>query len=151
MQVKEIMKKNPACCMQHTSLEEAVGLMVLHHCHSIPVVENMRNLKPVGVITDRDITYRAIAVQKNPLEMTVKECMTTPCVTVAHQASVEECRWVLEENKIRLVAVVDNQGRCCGVVEYADVVRYATRELEAELVTELSGETASASNFSADH
>ena len=55
-------------------------MMVDSDCGEIPVVSPSG--VPVGVVTDRDITCRTVAKDKNPLNMTAGDCMTTPCVTV---------------------------------------------------------------------
>jgi len=94
-------------------------------------------MRPVGVITDRDITCRAVAKGRNPLEMTVQQCMTTPCITVNTGDNIVDCCRVLEENRIRRVPVVDDQGRCCGIVSQADIARRMD-ELAAEVVRQVS-------------
>src|SRR5215208_6036341 len=69
MQVREIMTVDPICCTRETDLPEVARMMVEHDCGAIPVVESREDRRPVGVITDRDITCRAVAMRRNPLEM----------------------------------------------------------------------------------
>jgi len=96
MQVKDIMTADPACCAPHTPLPEVARLMVEHDCGEIPIVDAQR--KPVGVITDRDITCRTVAENRNPLELTARDCMSSPVVTVASEASVEDCCKTMEDH-----------------------------------------------------
>jgi len=77
--------------------------------------------QPVGVITDRDIICRAVALGKNPLELTARDCMTSPVVTVTPDASIEQCAEVMETHRLRRIPVVDAAGSCCGIVSQADV------------------------------
>jgi hypothetical protein len=49
--------------------------------------------------------------------------MTTDIATVSPQMSVEQCFDVMEDREIRRVLVVDEQGKCCGIVAQADVVQ----------------------------
>jgi signal-transduction protein with cAMP-binding, CBS, and nucleotidyltransferase domain len=107
-------------------------MMVEHDCGEIPVVENLGNMLPVGVITDRDITCRTVARGLNPLIMTVADCMTTTPVTVMPGMSFEECCRVLEENLIRRVPVVDASGACIGIVAQADIARHASNVTRAK-------------------
>src|ERR687883_705188 len=144
MQVKEIMTPDPVCCTPDTMLQRVAEMMVEHDCGEIPVVENMASMRPVGVITDRDITCRTVAKGLNPLVMTVTECMTTPCVTVTPDTSLDECCRVLEENQIRRVPVVDAGGACCGIVALADIARHAKKREIAEVVKEVSEPSAAA-------
>src|SRR5687768_11839838 len=82
MLVKDVMTPDPACCISETALQEVAQLMVDHDCGEIPVVDSKETNRPIGVITDRDIVCRAVAQGLNPLDLTVADCMTTPCVTV---------------------------------------------------------------------
>jgi len=138
MQVKDIMTRNPACCTADTKLQEVAILMVEHDCGETPVVDGKKTMKLVGVITDRDITIRTVALGKNPLEMTAGDCMSSPCVTVTQEMSVEECCTVMEENKVRRVPVVDENGNCCGIVAQADIAQHATKQETAEVVKSVS-------------
>ena len=143
MKVEDIMTDSPITCMKDTSLQQAARWMVDGDCGALPVV-NSEN-KPVGVITDRDITCRTVAKGLNPLTMTVSDCMTTPCVTVTPDTPLDECCRVLEENQIRRVPVVDASGACCGIVALADIARHAAEREAGEVVKEVSEPSASAS------
>jgi CBS domain-containing protein len=150
MQVREIMTKNPACCTADTNLQKVAMLMVEHDCGETPVVDNKKSMKPIGVITDRDITIRTVAMGKNPLEMTAGDCMSTPCVTVTQEMGVDECCRIMEENKVRRVPVVDAKGSCCGIVAQADIAQHATGQETAEVVKGVSQPAGVASSRSAN-
>lgn len=138
MNVQEIMTKDPACCLPESNLREVAHLMVEHNCGAIPVVENYETKKPVGVITDRDIACNAVAQGKNPLEMSAAEIMTFPVVSVSPEATLDECCKTMEDNKIRRMLIVDDQGACCGIVAQADVARNAPMYETADLVKDIS-------------
>lgn len=112
--------------------------MVEYDCGEIPVIESISNLKPIGVVTDRDIVCRAITLGKNPLEMTVSECMSNPCVTVNSDTSIKDCCKILKENKIRRVPVVDEKGRCCGIVSQADLFTNHLKDEISEVLEQIS-------------
>jgi CBS domain-containing protein len=145
MQVKEIMTADPAYCISDTALQEVAQMMVDNDCGEIPVVENKETRLPIGVITDRDIVCRTVARGLNPLDLTVADCMSQPCLTVTPDMSVEECARIMEENKIRRVPVVDAAGSCCGIVALADIALHAKRSVAAEVVKEVSEPSAAAS------
>jgi CBS domain-containing protein len=136
MRVRDIMSMNVACCSPETSLPEVARMMVDNDCGEIPVVNASR--VPIGVVTDRDITCRAVAEGKNPLLMEAGDCMTTPCVTVTPDTSLEECCETLERNRIRRVPVVDETGACCGMVSQADIARNAPKTETADVVKKVS-------------
>jgi CBS domain-containing protein len=144
MKVKSLMTSNPACCTSDTDLRSVARLMVEHDCGAIPVVESLDSMNPVGVVTDRDIVVRSVAEGKNPLEMTARECMSSPGVTVRLETPLEDCRRTMEGHQIRRVPVVDEAGRCCGIVAQADIARKASARETAWLVKELSRSTETA-------
>ncbi len=139
MQVKKIMTKNPACCTSDSTLQEVAHMMEMYDCGCIPVIDNHQTMRPVGAITDRDITIRTFSANKNPLEMKASDVMTTDIVTVAPDSSVEECLNVMENKKIRRVLVVDKDGRCVGIVAQADLVEHGTHPAQtANFMREVS-------------
>ena len=144
MQVRDIMSMSVVCCSPETGLPEVARMMVENDCGEIPVV-NASGV-PLGVVTDRDITCRTVAEDKNPLNLTAGDCMTTPCVTVTPETTLEECCQTLEKNLIRRVPVVDEVGACCGMVAQADIALHAPKNETAEVVKKVSEPTRPASH-----
>lgn len=138
MNVKEVMTADPACCTSDMSLQEVAKMMVDNDCGCIPVVDDTNSKKPVGMITDRDITVRTIAEGKNPLELTVSDAMTANAITVTPLTSLEDCCNVMETNQVRRVAVIDEKGACCGIIAQADIAVNADQRKTAEVVQEVS-------------
>jgi CBS domain-containing protein len=112
-------------------------MMVDCNCGEIPVVDSHESMRPVGAITDRDITCRTIAKGLNPLTMSARDCMTSPCVTVSQDASIEDCCQLMEENLIRRLPVIDSSGRCCGIIAQADIATRVNR-VAAEVLRQVS-------------
>lgn len=145
MQVKEIMTKNPDCCTRDTNLQEVARKMKNQDCGGVPVIDSWDSETLVGLVTDRDVICRVVAKGKNPLEMTAGACMSSPVVSVTGEKSLEECCSLMEENQVRRLPVVDERGRCCGIVALADIVRHAPNKPEtAKVVTAVSQHTESA-------
>ena len=145
MLVKDLMTTDPACCISETALQEVAQMMVDHDCGEIPVVDGKETKRPIGVVTDRDIVCRTVARGLNPLDLTVADCLTTPCVTVTPEMSVGKCAWLMEDKKIRRVPVVDADGRCCGIVALADIALRGKSGVTAEVIKEVSEPTRAAS------
>ena len=136
------MTESPACCTADTPLREVAQMMVQNDCGCIPVVENEDSKKPIGMITDRDITTRVVAEGKNPKDLTAKDAMTSEVVSVTPDTSIEDCCNLMEERQIRRIAVVDNSGSCCGMIAQADIANNASESKTAEVVQEVSRATA---------
>jgi CBS domain-containing protein len=138
LKVREVMTSEPVCCTSDTNLRDVARLMKEHDCGLLPVVDNEQNKKPIGTITDRDIAIRVVAEGKNPLELTAGDCMTSPCITVHDEDSLEDCINVMQENQIRRIVVVDKNGKCAGIVAQADIARKLNAKTTAEVVEQIS-------------
>jgi CBS domain-containing protein len=136
---REVMTPNPACCTADMTLDEVAGLMVQNNCGEIPVVDSTEHV--IGVVTDRDIVCRVVALGKNPMAHTAGTCMSQPAVTVPMDASLDEIVSTMEEHQIRRVPVVDELGCCAGMVSQADVARIAPKAEVGELLREVSRES----------
>ncbi|MBC7475688.1 MAG: CBS domain-containing protein [Candidatus Sericytochromatia bacterium] len=141
MRVKEIMTVNIAYCTPETSLKDVAKLMLEDDCGAIPVLENKQSWKPVGIITDRDIVTRAVAKGHNPVDMKASDCMTKEVFTVNPDDEIEVCYHVMMNHKVRRVLVVDEDGRCKGIVAQADLANQVP-DAEAESVIEVISQPA---------
>jgi CBS domain-containing protein len=135
LKISEIMTSDPACCKKDENLQEAAKLMVEHDCGEIPVVDDDGGL--VGVITDRDVCCRAVA-EGMPAETRIEEVMTRSVVSVTPDTSLEDCLTSMENSQVRRVPVIDDDGKCCGMVSQADIARTGRDAKTAELVQEIS-------------
>jgi CBS domain-containing protein len=117
------MTPNPACCTPDSTLQEVARMMKDNDCGLIPVVSSLTDMKPVGTVTDRDITIRTLANNQDPMKMKAADVMTSEVATVTPETTLEQCFDVMEDREIRRVLVIDERGRCCGIVAQADVVQ----------------------------
>lgn len=145
MKVKELMTKKPEYATPDMELVKVAKLMAEHQVGSIPVLENKDNMKVVGLVTDRDITTRAVAEGKNPLQMKASDIMSTPVVTVNEDDDVNEVAQLMEKNMVRRVPVVDQQGKLCGMVAQADIALKTTDKTTADVVQSVSKPTEASS------
>ena len=136
---RDVMTSSPVFCSPETTLDLVAKLMVQHDCGEIPVID--RTERPVGVVTDRDIVCRVVAEGMNPMAYSVQVCMSHPAVTVSATTPLEDVLATMEKHQIRRVPVVDDGGRCVGIISQADVARRGKQRAIAELVREVSRET----------
>lgn len=138
MKVQDLMTKDPACCGAGTQLQEIARQMVDCDCGMIPIVDD--DGRAIGAVTDRDIVCRAVAENRNPLDLTAQDVMSRPLTTISPDAELEELAHLLEEKQIRRIVVADDSGRCVGVVAQADLARASSDDQLAEVVREVSRE-----------
>ncbi|PYK64541.1 MAG: CBS domain-containing protein, partial [Verrucomicrobia bacterium] len=65
------------------------------------------------------------------------------------ETSIEDCCRLLEKNQIRRVPVIDQTGRCCGMVSQADIAKAAPTEQTAEVLKQVSEPSEHASRVAA--
>ena len=74
-----------------------------------------------GVVTDRDITVRAVAEGRDLRLTTTRDIMTDHVHVCVEDDSVEQAARVMEESKIRRLVVVDRDKQMVGVVSLGDL------------------------------
>ncbi len=138
MKVQDIMTREPACCVANDRLRTVAQLMDEFDCGAIPVVEDQESLRPVGVVTDRDIVIRVVAAGENCQEARVKQAMTSSVVTVSGETDIHEAERLMKERQLRRLVVVDEDGRCTGMLSQADLARHVPDDEAGDVVEEIS-------------
>jgi CBS domain-containing protein len=125
MRVKNVMTKNPSCCVPSDAAPRAASIMRDEDTGIVPVIDNEQSQRIVGVVTDRDLCMNVVAESRDPATVAVEQCMTTTVVTCTPNDAVEKATELMQENQIRRVIVVDEQRRLQGIVSMADLVERA--------------------------
>lgn len=136
MNVEDVMTKNPASCNVNSSLKDVAMLMQQHDCGQIPVVDDQN--KPVGVITDRDITVRAVASGADVSSSQVKDFMSSPVNSICYNMPLKDAVCQMEAESVRRIPVVCEQGTLKGMLSLADLAKADKRDATAELVKKVS-------------
>ena len=106
---------NPITIAPDATLGEALALMDRHAISGIPVTEKGSG-RLAGILTNRDVRFA-----DNP-NQPVSELMTAEgLVTVTGSPSKEEARRLLHKHRIEKLLVVDEGGRCTGLVTVKDI------------------------------
>ena len=122
MRAKDIMTKDPQCCRPEETARRAAEVMRDFDCGVIPVIDESRRL--VGVITDRDLAIRGIAVGKGP-DTRLSELMTPNARTCGADDDLRDVERKMAELQIRRIPIIDAGGRCLGIISQADIARAA--------------------------
>jgi CBS domain-containing protein len=81
----------------------------------------------VGMLTDRDLTIRAVAEGRDPKITTVEEVMTPEVAYCFEDQDIEEAERVMEKHQIRRLPVLNREKRLVGIVSLGD---FATKDDE---------------------
>ncbi len=85
-----------------------------------------------GIFTERDVLRRVVNDGRDPASTPVREVMTAPVLSVSPETSVEECRALFTERRIRHLPVAE-RGALCGVVTSGDVLAFEADEARATI------------------
>ena len=137
LRCREIMTGNVLTTTGEMSLRDAAQMMKDGDIGVLPVVENETN-KLVGIVTDRDIVVRAVAVGKGA-DATVAETMTSELFTAKPNDFAFEAIRTMGERQVRRIPIVDEAGILQGIVSMADIALEMEDEREiAETLEEIS-------------
>ncbi|MCC2962275.1 CBS domain-containing protein [Massilia sp. IC2-278] len=128
--IQEVMTRDVQTISTQDSVQRAAQLMDELNVGAIPVVDDGRL---VGMITDRDITVRSVAVGQDPASTRVNDVMSTDVRTCTVDQGVEDVLAQMADVQIRRVPVVDGNGQVIGIVSLGDVVTKAPVEVEQTL------------------
>jgi len=138
MLIKDVMTTKPVSCDPADTLDTVAKLMLEHDCGEIPVCDGAKIL---GVITDRDITLRAVATGRTPSAVTVRDVMTNNVVTIRDTDKIGRALELMEEKLVRRLPVVNDDDKLVGIVSEADLVAKMPTMKVARLVRSVSKKT----------
>lgn len=138
MQVQEIMTANPVCGTADMRLQDIARLMRDNDCGEIPIVDDSETRRLIGVVTDRDIATRAVAEGKSPTNTQVSEVMSSSVITTSLNSDLDQACELMEKHQVRRLPVVDNEGRCRGILAQADIALRGKERKTGAMVKDVS-------------
>ncbi|WP_457622207.1 CBS domain-containing protein [Persephonella sp.] len=136
MGIKNVARKEVVTASPDTPVKDIAKLMRDKNVGSVVVVENNR---PVGIVTDRDITIRVLG-NDQPAEIPVKNIMTENPVTLREDEGIFEALERVKDVGVRRFPVVDNEGNLTGIVTVDDFVYLLGKEM-SDIATIIEKET----------
>jgi len=127
--VSDIMSVNVKTVHPDATVIEVAQKMLKFDVGSIVVVDS--SLRPVGIVTERDI-LRDVVIPRLPIDVvTALEIMTKPLISISPDMSVEQAAKLMSDKKIKKLPVVERK-KLVGIVTSMDLVR-----TEPKLITQL--------------
>jgi CBS domain-containing protein len=91
-----------------------------------------------GILTDRDIVCRGLAIGA-PLDcMTAADVMTPDPVSCRLDDTVNQAAFIMEKNQVRRLPVLDGDSHLAGIVSLGDISTHTRHQLAGELIEEVS-------------
>lgn len=117
MNISEVMSRNVRITSPEDTLQHAAQMMKDIDAGVLPVGENDRL---VGMLTDRDITMRAVALGKVP-DTCVREVMSPDIKYVYDDESLEDAARNMGELQVRRLPVLNRDKKLVGIISLGDV------------------------------
>ncbi|MCL5270277.1 MAG: CBS domain-containing protein [bacterium] len=108
---------------------EAAREMNERRIGSLVVIEGER---VVGIVTERDILRRVVAQGLDAAGVRVDRIMSTPVAVCHYATTLEECRAVMTDRRIRHLPVVE-EGRLRGIIAIGDLMAHRITEHESTI------------------
>jgi CBS domain-containing protein len=118
MQIREIMTREVEVIRPNTSIRDAAGKMKELDVGAIPVCDGQ---KLTGLVTDRDITVRAVAEGRDPSKTRVSDVMSTNVAYCFEDDQVEDAAQLMEVKQIRRLPILDHNKQLVGIVSLGDL------------------------------
>jgi CBS domain-containing protein len=123
MQVRELMTGKPRYVGGSASLQEAARLMRDLDIGFLPIADE-REQKLQGVVTDRDITVRAVADGRDPAKTAVEDVKSDKVLYCFKGDDVAAAAQSMRKQQVYRLVVLDNRDnkKLCGVISLGDIV-----------------------------
>lgn len=136
MKLSEIMTRNVEIIQPDDSLQLAAKKMKDRDIGFLPVCDGGELM---GVLSDRDLTIRALADGMDVNVMLSRDLMTTPAIYCFEDQDVSEAAKIMEDNQIRRLVILSREDkRLVGVVSLGDLARNESTDVSGKVLQKVS-------------
>ncbi len=136
MNVKDCMNSHVIAVSPEESVAVAARLMARHNVGALPV--RARDGSLCGIVTDRDMVLRCMALDRPAQDTTVARVMTSRVASVAPTASLTQAADCMAKEQVRRLPVVEGR-RLVGMVSLGDLSHRDDYAMEAaEALSEIT-------------
>ena len=134
MKLRNIMSEQVLRIHPEETVDVAARTLAQYNIGALPVCGNDGRL--MGMVTDRDLVTRCLAVGQAPEKTKVRQVMTGRVVTASPDMTADEAAKLMGAQQIRRLPVVEN-GALCGMVSLGDLATKG-KSAAAEALEEIS-------------
>jgi CBS domain-containing protein len=135
MRVREIMTDSVDFVTNENTLQEAAEKMKELDVGELPIIVGK---EAVGVITDRDIAIRGVALGLDPTSAKVVDAMSEGIVSCRQDDEAEMAARLMGEHKIRRLPVTDADGNMTGMLSLGDLAAKLDKSLIGDVLMQIS-------------
>lgn len=121
MKAREIMTSDPSVVTPDEPIARAAEIMRDLSVGAVPVVDDKAGMHLAGIITDRDVAIRCVALHHEGACRIGDHMTPTPLATIAPDEDAEAVVTMMERAQIRRIPVAAHDGKLLGIIAQADV------------------------------
>ncbi len=119
LRLEDVMVEDVITVEEKATVKKAVEFMNEHEIGCLIVVKNG---KPAGIVTERDMLKRILLESKDPEKIKVREIMSRPLIVGKPRMEIEDAVKLMFKRNIKKLPVADNN-HLVGLVTLTDLVR----------------------------
>ncbi len=120
--VKAVMVKRVVVCTPEITLQNAVKLMKKKNVTCLIV---LKGKTPIGIITERDVMFKAVVNNLDSSRILVRQIMTSPIKVIKPDDKIYYANSILLKEGIKRLPVVKDN-KLVGILTQKDLLRYFT-------------------------
>lgn len=131
MSVGQFCNRDTVIVRKQDAIVETAKLMRQHHVGCVVVVEDGDDglVKPIGIVTDRDLVLEILAEEVNPDDVTIGDIMSYELLTVRDSDGLWDTLLRMRSKGVRRVPVVNDKGGLIGILSSDDLLELLADEL----------------------
>ncbi len=133
--LKDVMTRGVEVIEPTATLMQAAEKMRHFNIGPVPVCDGDRL---VGVVTDRDLVVRGIAMGHDPHTSPVSSVMSEDVEVLHLDASVDEAAELMRDKQLRRLLVVDDHETLVGIVSLGDLAQEVDETTTARTLEQIS-------------
>ena len=134
IRVMDLMIQNPVTVKPETPLIKVAQLM---RDNSISSVVLIKDNKPYGIVTERDIVWRVNASGLNIESLKAADICSKPVLSIHQEDEINQAIQLMKENNVRRLVIVNTEGVVTGILTSDDISRNVetlSKELALEYI-----------------
>lgn len=130
--IRDVIADRPFPTVRRTNTVRECALIMKEWQSSAVIVVDQGRV--AGILTERDIVFRCVALDSHPDSVEAAAVMTTKVNTIHKDKLFGHALHLMYEGGFRHMPVVDDQGHAVGLISAQDAQVIDGRDLEQELV-----------------
>jgi CBS-domain-containing membrane protein len=127
MKASEVMVRDPYVAVANASASEMAIMFKNRNISVVPVVDDHRTRRFLGVVSDRDLVTRCLAVGADPTQSRADNLMRTDSAVVGPDTELSGFTLYMNQdpNELHLrptITVVDSEHRVIGFISHPELV-----------------------------